>query len=78
MLKSNISRRLITTALVLFLSLLMLLLFIPLPAMGGTIAGNFTPLASSPMNITAFTVDPTTGLMYGQEDGNTSAGTHYY
>jgi hypothetical protein len=78
MLKSNISRRLATTALVLFLSLLMLLLFIPLPAMGGTIAGNFTPLASSPMNITAFTVDPTTGLMYGQEDGNTSAGTHYY
>jgi len=78
MLKSNISRRLITTALVLFLSLLTLLLFIPLPAMGGTIAGNFTPLASSPMNITAFTVDPTTGLMYGQEDGNTTAGTHYY
>ena len=46
-----------------------------LPAMAGTIAGDFTTLTASPMNITCFTVDPTTGLMYGQGDQDS---TNYY
>lgn len=43
--------------------------------MAGTIAGTFTALTASPMNLTCFTVDPTTGLMYGQGDQNS---TNYY
>lgn len=35
---------------------------------------SFQGLASSPVELTAFTADPTTGLMYAQEDG----GTRYF
>jgi hypothetical protein len=60
--------RFITGILILPLLLAGSLLFNNSPADAGTIAGTFTTLTASPMNITAFTVDPTTGLMYGQGD----------
>ena len=31
--------------------------------------GDFTDLQSSPVNLTCFAIDPTTGLMYGQQEG---------
>ena len=68
--------RLITGVLLLPLLVMMLLLMTPPPpAMAGTISGGFTTLTASPMNITCFTVDPTTGLMYGQGD---QSSTNYY
>lgn len=42
---------------------------------GGVISGTFTTLANCPMNLTCFTVDPTTGYFYGQGDQNS---TNYY
>ena len=67
--------RLITGVLLLPLLVMMLWLMTPPPAMAGTISGGFTTLTASPMNITCFTVDPTTGLMYGQGD---QSSTNYY
>ncbi|MFA6950896.1 MAG: MBG domain-containing protein, partial [Lentimicrobiaceae bacterium] len=37
-------------------------------ARGTNVTGTFTTLASCPMNLTCFTVDPTTGYFYGQGD----------
>jgi gliding motility-associated-like protein len=42
---------------------------------GGVVSGTFTSLASCPMNLTCFTVDPTTGYFYGQGD---QGSTNYY
>lgn len=41
----------------------------------GDITGTFTTLANCPMNLTCFTVDPTTGYFYGQGD---QGSTNYY
>lgn len=41
----------------------------------GNVSGIMTTLASSPMNLTCFTVDPTTGYFYGQGD---QGSTNYY
>jgi hypothetical protein len=72
--KSRNIMRLVTGVFLLSLLVMMLLLMTLPPAMAGTIAGSFTTLTSSPMHITCFTVDPTTGLMYGQGD----VSTNYY
>ncbi|HKK42244.1 MAG TPA: hypothetical protein VJ963_07535, partial [Bacteroidales bacterium] len=52
--------------------LLFILWTIPTNARAGVISGTFTTLASCPMNMTSFTVNPSTGLFYGQGDRSTN------
>jgi gliding motility-associated-like protein len=54
------------------LPLFLLFWLIPFSLKGGEISGTFVSLASCPMNLTCFTVDPTTGYFYGQGDRSTN------
>jgi len=55
--------------------LFLLAMILPTTMVAGTISGTFTTLANCPMNLTCFTVDPTTGYFFGQGD---QSSTNYY